>query len=107
MLAFNAARIKKFPESKMKGISGLPTLAVFTSDQAHYCAKKNSAILGYGLDNCIGVKCDNKGKMIPSELDKAITSSKERVSLIVKKMFKISLILLGFTNQNSCKKFHF
>lgn len=83
MMAFNAARIKKFPESKMKGITGLPTLAVFTSDQAHYCAKKNSAILGYGQDNCIGVKCDENGKMIPSELDKAIVAAKEKVMLVI------------------------
>ena len=80
MLAFNAARIRRFPETKMKGITGLPPLAVFASDQAHYCAKKNSTVLGYGQDNCIGVKCDSRGKIIPEELEKAIVTAKEGVS---------------------------
>ncbi|CAK8678895.1 cysteine sulfinic acid decarboxylase-like isoform X3 [Clavelina lepadiformis] len=76
MLAFNVARIKRFPESKAKGLYGLPKIVTFCSQQAHYSAQKNAALLGYGEDSCVAVKCDSHGKMIPEELERKIVETK-------------------------------
>ena len=75
----NVARIKRFPASKEEGIVGLPKLASFCSEQAHYSAQKNSALLGYGAGNCHAIKCDSRGKMIPEELEKKIKEVEKEV----------------------------
>ena len=80
LLAMNMARIKRFPESKNDGIYGLPKLVSFCSEQAHYSAQKNSALLGFGETNCRTVKCDERGKMIPAELEKKIQQAKDEVT---------------------------
>ena len=82
MLAMNVARIKRFPESKNEGLYGLPRLISFCSEQAHYSAQKNSALLGFGEENCRPVKCDDRGKIIPEELEKNILKAKNEVRLI-------------------------
>ena len=80
MLAMNLARIKRFPESKTTGLSGLPKLVNFCSEQAHYSAKKNSMLLGFGEENSVAVKCDQRGKMIPEELEKCVLDAKSKVT---------------------------
>ncbi|XP_071941824.1 cysteine sulfinic acid decarboxylase-like [Antedon mediterranea] len=72
MYALNVARYKRFPESKEKGLYGIPKLAIFTSEQSHYSLKKGAFFLGLGLDSLKIVKCDEIGKMIPEELEKEI-----------------------------------
>lgn len=76
MLAMNIARYKKCPTLKTKGSAGSPPLVLFTSKQAHYSTLKNAALLGLGTDNCIEIECDEMGKMIPSELEKAVLKAK-------------------------------
>nr|CAB3233955.1 cysteine sulfinic acid decarboxylase [Phallusia mammillata] len=78
MLAMNVARIRNFPDSKVTGVSGLPLLVNFCSEQSHYSAQKNSALLGFGEANCKPVKCDERGKMIPEDLEKSILEAKEK-----------------------------
>lgn len=45
------ARYHKFPQIKTKGTSGLPPLAVFTSEDDHYSISKGAHWLGIGTDN--------------------------------------------------------
>lgn len=45
------ARYHYFPDVKRKGLSGLPPLAVFTSDDSHYSITKGAHWLGIGTDN--------------------------------------------------------
>ncbi|XP_053106543.1 glutamate decarboxylase 1-like isoform X2 [Hemicordylus capensis] len=63
------ARYKRFPEIKTKGMAALPDIALFVSEHSHYSVKKAAAVLGIGMDNVVAVKCDERGKMIPSELE--------------------------------------
>ncbi|KAF5919054.1 glutamate decarboxylase 1-like [Diceros bicornis minor] len=72
------ARYKQYPEIKRKGMTELPCIVLFVSEQGHYSVKKAAAILGIGTDNVIEVKCDERGKMIPAELEKNILQVKRK-----------------------------
>ncbi|XP_053571802.1 glutamate decarboxylase 1-like [Bombina bombina] len=71
------ARYKYYPMVKTKGMSALPQIVVFISEHGHYSLQKASATLGIGTDNVISVRCDERGKMIPSDLEKKILQAKE------------------------------
>ena len=76
MYSINLARHKMFPEIKKKGSHACKPCCIFVSSQCHYSMMKSCSFLGMGSDNCIGVKCDEHGKLIPSELEKAIEQAK-------------------------------
>uniref|UniRef100_A0A4X2M0S4 Glutamate decarboxylase 1 n=2 Tax=Vombatus ursinus TaxID=29139 RepID=A0A4X2M0S4_VOMUR len=71
------ARYKKFPEIKTKGMAVLPQIVLLVSEHSHYSIRKIAAVLGIGTDNVIEVKCDERGKMIPLELEENILRSKK------------------------------
>ncbi|XP_074714110.1 cysteine sulfinic acid decarboxylase isoform X2 [Strix uralensis] len=76
MYAMNVARFHRFPESRRKGSWALPRLALFTSRESHYSIQKGAAFLGIGTDNVHLVATDERGKMIPEELEKEIERAK-------------------------------
>ncbi|XP_077993859.1 cysteine sulfinic acid decarboxylase-like [Glandiceps talaboti] len=79
MYAMNVARYRKYGEEiKMKGMHGLPRMALFTSEHSHYWIKKGAAYLGFGTDSVTMVKCDERGKMLVKDLEKKIIEAKER-----------------------------
>ncbi|MPC68019.1 Glutamate decarboxylase [Portunus trituberculatus] len=72
-----AARHKMFPEYKKKGLMALPgQLVMFTSLHSHYSLMGAAAAMGIGTDNLIEVPVDEKGHMLPSELDRLIQEEK-------------------------------
>ncbi|XP_062367073.1 cysteine sulfinic acid decarboxylase isoform X2 [Cinclus cinclus] len=72
MLAMNVARFQRFPESRSRGNWDLPRLGLFASQESHYSILKGAALLGIGTDNVHLVRTDERGKMIPEELEKEI-----------------------------------
>lgn len=77
LYAFLAARHRMFPNYKEHGAKCLPgELVMFTSDQSHYSVKSCAAVSGLGTDNCIIIPSDEGGRMIASELEKAIVEHK-------------------------------
>ncbi|XP_018779690.1 cysteine sulfinic acid decarboxylase isoform X2 [Serinus canaria] len=72
MLAMNVARFRRFPESRSRGNWDLPRLGLFASQESHYSILKGAALLGIGTDNVHLVRTDQRGKMIPEELEKEI-----------------------------------
>ncbi|XP_078543507.1 cysteine sulfinic acid decarboxylase isoform X2 [Lissotriton helveticus] len=78
MFAMNLARYHHFPASKQKGMKELPRLAVFTSSECHYSVMKGAAFLGIGTDGVFMVQADDRGKMIPAELEKQIQEAKSQ-----------------------------
>ncbi|NXW26103.1 CSAD decarboxylase, partial [Circaetus pectoralis] len=78
MYAMNVARFHRFPESRQKGSWALPRLALFTSRESHYSIQKGAAFLGIGTDNVHLVGTDERGKMIPEELEKEIQRAKAK-----------------------------
>ena len=88
MYSIMAARYKYFPAVKTKGMAAVPKLVLFTSEhvswglwrvgcdgfqgtmqlltssipllQSHYSIKKAGAALGFGTDNVILIKCNER-----------------------------------------------
>ncbi|XP_019410189.1 PREDICTED: glutamate decarboxylase 1 [Crocodylus porosus] len=78
MYSIMAARYKYFPEVKTKGMAAVPKLVLFTSEHSHYSIKKAGSALGFGTDNVILIKCNERGKIIPADLEAKILEAKEK-----------------------------
>ncbi len=78
LVAMFSARNKVFPEGKTQGMYQAKTLTAFVSDQAHYSFGTAANLLGIGSDNLIKVKSVAAGRMISSDLEKAIIKSLQR-----------------------------
>uniref|UniRef100_A0A672NPP4 Glutamate decarboxylase 2 n=1 Tax=Sinocyclocheilus grahami TaxID=75366 RepID=A0A672NPP4_SINGR len=78
MYAMLLARYKMFPEVKEKGMSSVPRLVAFTSEHSHFSIKKGAAALGIGTESVICIKADERGKMIPSDLERRIIEAKQK-----------------------------
>lgn len=72
LVAMFSARNRIFPESRFDGNKNVP-LKAFVSEQAHYSFDTAANLLGIGSKNLIKIKADKNGKMIPAELEKAIS----------------------------------
>lgn len=73
MYAVNLARYQRYPDCKRRGLRALPPLALFTSEECHYSIKKGAAFLGLGTDSVRVVKADERGRMIPEDLERQIS----------------------------------
>lgn len=69
------ARYKKFPEAKTKGICSMKPLVLFTSQDSHYSILKSAHWVGVGTDNVVKVDTDDRGRMIPKELEKCVVAA--------------------------------
>ncbi|XP_061726774.1 glutamate decarboxylase isoform X1 [Cydia pomonella] len=79
LYAFLAARHNMFPQYKEKGLSSIPGhLVMFTSDQCHYSVKSCASVCGLGTDYCISVPSDERGRMIPAELERRVREHKDK-----------------------------
>uniref|UniRef100_A0A7E5A0A1 Glutamate decarboxylase 1 n=1 Tax=Panagrellus redivivus TaxID=6233 RepID=A0A7E5A0A1_PANRE len=76
MYAVNAARHQHYPRVKPLGMSSVPTLCIFTSEDSHYSIKGAAAVLGIGTDCCFNIPTDNIGRMIPEALEQKIVQCK-------------------------------
>ncbi|KAF6118164.1 cysteine sulfinic acid decarboxylase [Phyllostomus discolor] len=76
MYAMNLARYQRYPDCKQRGLQALPPLALFTTEECHYSIKKGAAFLGLGTDSVRVVKADERGKMIPEDLERQICLAK-------------------------------
>lgn len=72
------ARYGLKPAIKRSGITGLPPLVCFTSEDSHYSIVKGAAWLGLGTDNVYKVKTDKFGRMEPSDLRRAIAKARDK-----------------------------
>uniref|UniRef100_A0A8C2GUS6 Glutamate decarboxylase 1b n=1 Tax=Cyprinus carpio TaxID=7962 RepID=A0A8C2GUS6_CYPCA len=78
MYSVMVARYKYFPEVKTKGMSAAPRLVLFTSEHSHYSIKKAGAVLGFGRENVILLKTDERGRVIPADLEAKIIDAKQK-----------------------------
>jgi aromatic-L-amino-acid decarboxylase len=70
--ALAAARHNAIPDARTNGISGGPTLRVYTSEQGHSHISKAMIALGFGEANLQRVAVDSAFRMEPSALREAI-----------------------------------
>ncbi|XP_051856660.1 cysteine sulfinic acid decarboxylase isoform X2 [Antechinus flavipes] len=75
MYALNLARYQRYPDCKQRGLRALPPLAIFTTQESHYSIQKGAAFLGMGTDSIRLVKADDRGRMIPEDLEKQINQA--------------------------------
>ncbi|KAE8291278.1 Glutamate decarboxylase 1 [Larimichthys crocea] len=78
MYSVMIARYKYFPEVKTKGMSAAPRLVLFTSEHSHYSIKKAGAALGFGAENVILLSTDERGRVIPADLEAKIIDAKQK-----------------------------
>lgn len=75
--SMHIARAILHPETGVSGNSAVRgPLVVFTSAHSHYSVEKSAILLGLGSANVRKVPVNEKGEMIVSELERAITESK-------------------------------
>ncbi len=72
MHAIAAARENAGFDIRKKGMSGVPKLRLYSSEQAHNSIDKGALTLGIGLDGIRKIPVDSEFRMIPSELEKVI-----------------------------------
>lgn len=81
MHAIIAAResIKDFPirEKGFGGIPNLPRLRLYASEQAHSSVDKAAIVSGIGMEGIRKIAVDDKFRMIPGELEKAIAEDRK------------------------------
>ncbi|KAK3574678.1 hypothetical protein QTP86_012451 [Hemibagrus guttatus] len=93
MYSVMIARYKYFPEVKTKGMSAAPRLVLFTSEHclsvfvyastclsicSHYSIAKAGAALGFGKENVILLSTDERGRVIPADLEAKIINAKQK-----------------------------
>ncbi|XP_065053236.1 acidic amino acid decarboxylase GADL1-like [Rhopilema esculentum] len=78
MQSMNVARYKFNPNIKEEGLFGMPRLALFASEEAHYSTMKAAATLGLGTKSVKKIKTDENGKMILEDLRAQIISSQSQ-----------------------------
>ncbi|XP_029478838.1 glutamate decarboxylase 1-like isoform X1 [Oncorhynchus nerka] len=78
MYSVMIARYKYFPEVKTKGMSVAPRLVLFTSEHSHYSIKKAGAALGFGSENVVLLSTDERGRVIPADLEAKILDVKQK-----------------------------
>uniref|UniRef100_A0A4W5PY44 Glutamate decarboxylase 1b n=1 Tax=Hucho hucho TaxID=62062 RepID=A0A4W5PY44_9TELE len=78
MYSVMIARYKYFPEVKTKGMSAAPRLVLFTSELSHYSIKKAGAALGFGSENVVLLSTDERGRVIPADLEAKILDVKQK-----------------------------
>ena len=70
MIAMLMARDKVSPEVRYQSYQ--EPIFAYTSEACHYSIKKNAAIIGIGTEQVRKIKTNEKGEIIPEELEKAI-----------------------------------
>jgi len=75
LIAMMIARNITLPEIKQQGYVEGSNLVVFVSNQSHYSFEKAANILGIGSSQVLKVKSDNRGSLIPEELELKIEQS--------------------------------
>uniref|UniRef100_A0A671QGW8 Glutamate decarboxylase 1 n=1 Tax=Sinocyclocheilus anshuiensis TaxID=1608454 RepID=A0A671QGW8_9TELE len=88
MYSVMVARYKHYPEVKIKGMAAAPRLVLFTSEHVshllalfllfHYSIKKASAVLGFGTENLILLRTDERGRVIPADLEAKVIDAKQK-----------------------------
>jgi sulfinoalanine decarboxylase len=85
MKALFLARQRKMEQAKFQGLSQLPPVAIFISEQAHYSFVKGVNFMGFGIESLIKIPSDSNAKVDLNVLEQAIEKAKEagRVPLML------------------------
>jgi len=76
LLAMQLARLHAFPDIKQKGASAGPPLSAFASADCHYSYETAASLMGLGTSSLVKVPTDDRGRMRPDALERAIEHSR-------------------------------
>ena len=68
------ARQRAHPEVREKGLSGLPPMRVYTSEEAHFSVDRAAILLGLGSGGVVKIPVDRRRQMRPGPLETAVRS---------------------------------
>ena len=74
MTALMGARQRAHPEVREEGLSGLPPMRVYTSEEAHFSVDRAAILLGLGSGGVVKIPVDRKRRMRPGPLETAVRS---------------------------------
>lgn len=72
MTALMGARQRAHPEVREEGLSGLPPMRVYTSEEAHFSVDRAAILLGLGTGGVVKIPVDGKRRMRPGPLETAV-----------------------------------
>lgn len=72
IMAMNLARFRACPKFKNTGMYEHRRLKLYTSAEAHYSMLKSAVFLGLGSDSVVKIDTDERGRMVPEDLERKI-----------------------------------
>lgn len=76
LMGLAMARESKIPANDY-GVHSAGAGVIYASEQVHMAVPKAAALLGIGRDNIRYIGCDDSYRMLPQELERAVTSDQE------------------------------
>lgn len=95
IMVIHLARLRSNPSLKHRGLFGSQPLVVMTSEEAHYSVSKGANFLGLGTDNVVKVKTDDRGRVIPEDLENKIQECKRNNTIPFMFMATCGTTVLG------------
>ena len=74
MTALMGARQRAHPGVREEGLSGLPPMRVYASEEAHFSVDRAAILLGLGSGGVVKIPVDRKRRMRPGPLETAVRS---------------------------------
>lgn len=82
LTAIHLARFRYNSTLKEKGMFSCEPMTILKSEDAHYSIEKGASFLGFGTDNVVTIKTDDRGRIIPKDLEHKIRQCKQNVGMI-------------------------
>ncbi|XP_063403617.1 cysteine sulfinic acid decarboxylase-like [Mytilus trossulus] len=95
LTAIHLARFRYNSTLKQKGMFNCEPMTIMKSEDAHYSIEKGASFLGFGTDNVVTIKTDDRGKIIPADLENKIRQCKQNKCAPIMFMATCGTTVLG------------
>ncbi|XP_071137024.1 cysteine sulfinic acid decarboxylase-like [Mytilus edulis] len=95
LTAIHLARFRYNSTLKQKGMFTCEPMTILKSEDAHYSIEKGASFLGFGTDNVVTIKTDDRGRIIPEDLEYKIRQCKQNECAPIMFMATCGTTVLG------------
>ncbi|VDI50984.1 cysteine sulfinic acid decarboxylase-like isoform X1 [Mytilus galloprovincialis] len=95
LIAIHLARFRHNPTLKEKGLFSCEPMVILKSEDAHYSVEKGANFLGFGTESVVKVKSDDRGRVIPEDLEIKIQQCKQKKCAPIMFMASCGTTVLG------------